>query len=157
MIFNKLKKGYTLIEILLVIAISVIILAIILSSFNSLIKTQALDKDYSSVASLIDQAKSLALNSKAGSQYGVHFASSTVVLFKGTNFSSGAADNQTYFLNSRVSLSADNLIGSTTAEILFSRITGYANASGTVALSLKADPNIFKIIRIYHTGTIAYK
>jgi prepilin-type N-terminal cleavage/methylation domain-containing protein len=134
--FVRKNNGYTLIEILIVIAITVIVLSIVLNSFYSLAKIQALDKDYISVASLLDQAKSQTINSKSASQYGVYFASSTAILFRGGSYTSSSTDNQTYSLNSRVNISSINLTGSTTDQVVFSRLTGYASASGTISISL---------------------
>jgi len=152
--FKKINKGYTLTEILVVMGISIIILSVVVSYFYSLVKIQALDKDYTSVVSLVDQAKSLSINSKSASQYGVYFASSTAVLFKGSNYISTSTANQIYTLNNRVSISNIDLEGSSTSQVLFSRLTGYANASGTVSVSLKDGSGSPKVIRIYRTGTI---
>jgi len=153
----KENKGFTLIEIMVVLALSAIILTVIITSYYDLAKKQALDKDYLSVASLLDQAKSSAINSKSASQYGVYFASSSAVLFKGQTYVSNNITNQTYLLNNRVSISALNLVGSSTDRVLFSRLTGYANASGTITLSLKDSPTTKKIIKVYKTGVIEYK
>lgn len=154
---DKIKRGFTLIEILLVIAITGVIVAVSISPLNNLIKAQALDKDYISVAALVDQAKSLSINSKAGSQYGVRFTGSTAVLFKGINYTPGDPNNQIYDLNSRVNISEIDFDGGAADEIVFSRLTGYANASGTVTVSLKSDPGSFKTIKIYQTGTVEYE
>jgi prepilin-type N-terminal cleavage/methylation domain-containing protein len=152
-----MKKGFTLIEILIVIAISAIILAIVVNAFYSMVRTQALDRDHSSIASLIDQAKSLSINAKSASQYGVYFASSTASLFKGTSYNPADSANQNYNLDGRVTISGLNLVGSSTDQILFSRLTGYANASGTISISLKDDLINSKIIRVYSTGLVEYK
>lgn len=154
---KKIKKGFTLIEILVVLAISAVILSILLSFLNNFSRTQALDKDYLSVVSLIEQAKSASINSKQASQYGVYFASSSAVLFKGLSYISTSSSNQIYNLNSRVSISSLNFVGSSSNQVVFDRLTGYANASGTISISLQNSTSSDKIIRIYKTGTIEYK
>jgi hypothetical protein len=106
---------------------------------------------------LIDQAKSASINSKDASSYGVYFSSSTAVLFKGQNYIASSTTNQPYSLNSRVNISAINLVGSSTNQIVFDRLTGYANASGTVAFSFKNEATSTKLIRIYKTGLIEYR
>lgn len=151
---KKLVGGFTLMEILMVIAISVVILGIVFTSFNDLIRTQALAKDHVSILAVLDQAKSLAINSKSASQYGVHFASTTVILFTGTAYEENHSANQVFTLNSRVYISDISLIGADTDQVVFSRITGYANAQGTVTLALKNNPASTKIIQIYQTGLI---
>lgn len=152
----KNNKGYTLIEILIVMAIGVVILSFIIDSFYNLIKTQALDRDYDSIASLVDQAKSLSINSKSASKYGLFFSSSTVAIFKGDTYSTSTV-YQSYSLNSKVNISAINLVGSSTNQVIFNRLNGYANASGTIAISLKSDPAVVKTIQIYKTGAVEYK
>lgn len=151
-----ITKGYTLIEILVVIAISVAIISAVGATFFNLIKVQALDKDYVSIISLIDQARSQTINSLSGLQYGVFFSSSTVALFKGPTYSSSSISQQ-YDLNGRVNISMINLVGSSTNQIIFDRLTGYANASGTVTVSLKDGSVAAKNVQIYRTGTIEYK
>lgn len=154
---NLMKKGFTLIEILIVLTLTVIILSVVVSSLYNLVGGQALDKDFSSVGALIEQAKSLTLNSKSASQYGVYFGTSTVTLFKGENYVLGSNTNQIYNLNGRTNISAVNLAGETTDRIYFERLTGYASASGTIALSLKKASTSPKVIQIYRTGVIEYK
>ncbi len=151
------NKGFTLIEVLIVLIISSSILIIVISSFYKLVKTQALERDLSSIIAIIDRAKSLALNSESASQYGVYFSSSTAVLYKGINYIPTSTSNEIYFLNNRVNISSINLIGSSTNQITFSRITGYSNASGTVSISLKDNFLPDRIIKIYRTGVVEYK
>jgi len=153
----RTNKGYTLLELVIAIAIGAMIIYVVGSSFYKLIATQAFDKDYISVSSLVDQAKSLALNSKLASPYGVYFSSSTAVMFKGDNYVSTSTNNQVYVLNSRVSISSLNLIGSTTDRVIFSHLTGYASASGTISVSLKDGSANARVIKIYQTGIIEYK
>lgn len=157
MIKEKKNKGFTLIEILVVMAISAIILMVVLSSFFDLVKVQALDKDFLSVASMVDMAKSQSINAKADSEYGVYFSTSSATLFKGADYVLGGIDNQVYNLNGRVNISAINLEQGNTDQIVFSKITGYASASGTVAISLKDESAIAKVITIHKTGTVEYK
>jgi len=151
-----MKNGYTLTEILVVIAVTGIILLFVINSFLNLIKIQALDSDYVSVASLIDQAKSLSINSKSGYKYGVYFATSTVILFKGEAYSASTTD-QVYNLNGRVNISDINLVGGGLNQITFDRLNGYASASGTIGFSLKDGSAVPKIIQIYNTGVVEYK
>lgn len=150
-----MKRAFTLMEILIVIAVTSIVLTIVVSAFNNVAKTQALDKDYISIASIIDQAKSLSINSKSASQYGVYFSSSTVSLFKGADYFTGVV-SQAYTLNNKVHVAEINLVGSSTDQFVFDRLTGYSSASGTVSVALKEASSTSRLIRIYSTGTIEY-
>lgn len=151
-----MKKGFTLIEILVVIGITAIVLGVAVNSFYNFVKTQALNADYISIASFIDQAKSLSINSKSDSQYGVRFSTSTVDLFKGSSYSV-AGSQQTYTLNSRVYISDINLVGGNANEIVFDRLTGYSSASGTVSIALKSASTTVLTMQIYKTGIVEYE
>ncbi len=151
---NKLKKdsGYTLVELLIVLTISALLLGIITTSFFSFRKNQALQKDTELIVELLNQARNQTISSKNLSQYGVHFASSTVTVFTGTSYSSGDTSNQNYSLNSSDTVLSLSLTGGST-DVVFSRLNGEALQTGTVVIS---SPGLSqtKTVTIYSTGVI---
>ncbi len=148
-----MKQGFTLIEVLIVIAIAAIILGVVGGTFYDVIKSQALKNDYISVVSLLDRAKSLSINAKSDSEYGVRFASTTAQLFKGSY--STANVQETLNLNSRTYISNINL--SSGSEISFDRLTGYASAYGTISVALKNSSTTPKVVKVYQTGVIEHE
>ncbi len=87
------ERGFTLMEILIVIAISLLLLSVTLSVFLSFSKSRAIDVASGRIIDTLRIARSNTLASKDESVYGVHFASSTITLFKGGSFSSVDSNN----------------------------------------------------------------
>jgi type II secretion system protein H len=149
------RAGFSLIEILIVIAIIGLVMAIVLLSFNSLKSSQTLDKDAELVVQVLRQARSQTLASQNASSYGVHFASSTITLFAGTSYSAGDTSNQNFNLNASDTVIGLSLAGSST-NVVFSRLSGEAIQDGTITLSSLAT-NRTRIITVYKTGLIEFR
>lgn len=147
-----MQKGFSLMEIVVVIAIMSMIGTFVVIAYAKFNSSQALEKDALQVISVLNQARSLTLSSKGNSQYGVHFGSSEVVLFTGENFQSEAESNIPVALNRLVSVSADLSGGG--SEVVFERLTGRTAQSGTVALSLLGEATSTRSLIIYETGVV---
>ncbi len=148
---SNASTGFTLIEILIVIGIFLIISSIVFFSFSNLNKVQALDKSAMSVASVLEEARSLTLSSKDSSQYGVFFDDDEVVLFKGEDYDPNEIV-KTVSLNPLVEIS--EIFGGDADEVVFERLTGKASEEGLVVVSLKSDSEVQKIIKVYLTGLV---
>jgi prepilin-type N-terminal cleavage/methylation domain-containing protein len=143
-------KGFSVIEILVVVAIIAIISGIVLTSFSSLNKNQALLTETDTILSMLDRARNRSVSSESATEYGLHFASSSVVLFVGKTYPAGSSTNETENINSRLTVSSINLTGGA-SDLYFKRISGKASATGTVVLSI-AGGGQSKTITIYNTG-----
>ena len=143
--------GFSVAELLVVIAVIAILAALSASSFVNLNKTEAVDKTALLAISALDEARSLTLASKNSSQYGVHFEDSKIVLFTGATYSSGDSSNQVNLLNSVVRTSAINLTGGGN-EVIFNRLTGATGENGSVTFSFRSDSTVTKTVTIYTTG-----
>ena len=143
-------KGFTAIEILIVIAIMVIIAAISLTSLVNLNNVQALNTETDSVLSILERARARSISSENSSEFGVHFASTSAALFAGKNYSAGAATNEVRNFNGKVQISSINLRGGV-VDLYFNRLTGKPSATGTVVFSL-SNSTTTKTITIYNTG-----
>jgi prepilin-type N-terminal cleavage/methylation domain-containing protein len=147
----KIKnKGFTLVEIVIVIAIMAIISTVVIFSFSNINSSSALDKGAMEVLSNLNKARSLTLSSKDSSSYGVRFESSRIILFK-SPYNSASSENIVTDLNSLVTISSVSLSGGV-PEATFSRLSGAVTANGNVTLSLVSDPALVKTINIYETG-----
>ncbi len=142
--------GFTLLEILMVIAIMGILITIIISSFSILNKSQALEKSVRQGASIVSQARSLTLSSKEDSNYGVHFESSTLTLFKGSTYSALDGSNITTSLNNLVLITNIALTGGG-SDVVFERLNGSINTPGTITYTLGSKT---KSLTISGTGLI---
>lgn len=148
-----MNRGSTLIEILAVVAIISIISSILFFSFSKLNDYQAIDKETLGVISVLNNARSLTLSSKGGTQYGVHIEEDRITLFKGGTYSSSDPENVTHNLNTAVHISSYALSGGG-SDIIFERLTGGTDQNGTITLSLRNDISNSKIITIFVTGTV---
>lgn len=147
------QYGFTIVEILIGLAILGIISAITFASFSGLNSANALHASVGLVASNIEQARSLTLASHQGEQYGVHLGTTSITMFTGAHYGASDADNVTIDIDRHVEISNVTLSGGG-SDILFQRLTGATHQSGTITLSLKDDSSSTKIITIDATGII---
>lgn len=147
-------RGFSLIEILIVIAVIGIVGSITASTLLRFSEGSLIDTQGQLVYSVLSEARSRTIASHADSQYGVHFATSTLVLFKGSTYNQNASTNATTSLSSRVTLTT-NFSGGV-SDVVFSQVTGKASANGTTTLYLNSSttPRSSISIHVYPTGVI---
>jgi prepilin-type N-terminal cleavage/methylation domain-containing protein len=148
-----MKEGYTLIEIIVVIAIIGILSGVTYLSYRSTLQRQQLEQEASKVVAVFEEARSLSIAGKQGSVYGVHAESSKIVRFQGQSYAIGKASNVDQVLSPYVTISTITLTGGT-SDVVFSRMGGTTTASGTLTLALVASTTQTKIITIYNTGLV---
>lgn len=148
------KKGISLIEILIVLAILVILMAVALPQFAKMRENQVVKNAVADVASTISRARSLSLASVDSSEYGVHFESDKVIIFKGTTYSLGAPDNEIIDIVYPASITNVTLggVSGSSGEIYFNRLFGAPSDNGTITIS---STNFSKIITISATGGVS--
>jgi prepilin-type N-terminal cleavage/methylation domain-containing protein len=146
-----LSKGFTVIEILVVLAILGFLIMIVVPSFQTMRSNQILKSAVLDVVSALEKSKSQTLSSIDSSEYGVHFATDEVVIFKGQTFSSGDPNNEKVPLSSGVSVSAINLTGGAT-DFYWNKLSGVPTKTGSVTVSTSSTS---KIITISATGAVS--
>lgn len=146
-----MRRGISIIEILIVIAVLGIIFAIVLPQFSKMRENQVLKNGVGDVLSAIDKARAQTLSSLNSFSYGVHFEAGKVIIFKDESFISIDANNETINIIAPASISNVYLDGVSTVsgEFYFNRLSGTPSKTGSVTLS---TPNYSKIIRISSTG-----
>ncbi len=130
-----------------------ILAVIIVFSFSPLRNNQELTNTVQETINLLNSARSKTLSSEGSSQYGVHFESSRIILFKGASFSESSPDNNVVALSSLVEISVINLNGGGN-NLVFQRLTGKTNNYGTITLRIKSDVSKTKIIDIKNIGIV---
>jgi type IV fimbrial biogenesis protein FimT len=146
---KNLNKGVTVLEALVVVAILAILLAFVLPSFKTTRDRELLKSVSSDVVSSLDKARSQTLSSLNSSEYGVHFETDKLVIFKGTTYSSLDVNNEIISIVSPASISSINLTDSA-VDVYFNRLSGAPNKTGTITVSVSG---ISKNITISATGT----
>lgn len=144
-------RGFTVIEILIAIVVTITLVTIILSGFASFRESSELTRAADSIVDILKQARTRTLASENSAQYGIRFASSTAVLFQGSAFSSNPASHATTTLPALVEVSSITLVGGG-ADILFKRLTGETDNTGTVIVRSRRTSAKTKTITIYASG-----
>jgi prepilin-type N-terminal cleavage/methylation domain-containing protein len=149
----KTNKGFSLMEILVVVSIAVVLVVSITVSFAKFSENQIIKSTVSEVLSELDEARALTLASYDDTVYGVHIESDEITFFKGDTYSAVDEDNEVTELSARVSISDISLYGGGD-DIIFQRLTGKTDQYGTLTVSLVSDPTETKIITIQESGII---
>ena len=147
-------RGFTLIELVVVIAISVLLVLVTISFFSSFRDTQVLQGETSQALSLLNKAQSYTLNSKSDSEYGVRINGNQLILFKGLAFSSSSPGNEAYILHPAVAI-ASTTLSSGGFDVIFDRLTGDTSNDGSFTVFVKARPEQKNVISITKTGATA--
>lgn len=145
------RKGISLVEILAATAIFLILAVIAVNTLSLFRKNSDLNFSAERVVSLLTEARAKTLASRDASQYGVHFESSRMVLFRGASFTDGNPSNDEFLFPGTIELSSILLNGGG-GNVLFSRLTGETSQYGTLTLRLRQDFSQTKMIDIKTTG-----
>ncbi|HEU0080555.1 MAG TPA: prepilin-type N-terminal cleavage/methylation domain-containing protein [Candidatus Paceibacterota bacterium] len=142
-----MKKGYSLAELMVAVAIVALMATISVASLSSYLKRESLASNAAALANAIREARSRTLASIKGQQYGVQVDSDRFTLFSGPALSSTTADAPYLF--------ASGVRASTAVPVvLFSRVTGNSSASGTIDLYIVGDPAKKRTVSVQGTGLV---
>ncbi|MFZ2150048.1 MAG: hypothetical protein WAV15_02735 [Minisyncoccia bacterium] len=146
---NLHNKGISVMEVLIVISVLAIIFSIIIPQFSKTRELQVLKSAVSDILSAINKSQANTLASVNSSSYGVHFGSDEVIIFKGTVFSAGSADNEVINIISPAAISTIALAGGG-SNVFFNRLSGTPSVTGSIVVS---STNFTKTITISATGS----
>jgi len=145
-----LKQGFSLIEILTVIAILLIILGVVLFSFSNFRNQQLLKNNTEDIVYLLKEARTNSIASLDSSEYGVYFNTNQIILFKGTTYLLNNNEFEVFNLNNSISIVSLNL-SNNADQVYFNRLNGLPSASGDIVIT---NGQISKTISILGTGII---
>lgn len=147
------KTGFTLVEILLALAILLVVSGMTFYSLSRLNTSAVLDKGVALAVSVIDEARTLTFSAKGDSQYGVHFEDSNIILFKGSSYAPSSPDNVITSLDNRIAIKNITLSGGG-SDVIFKRLTGETDQAGTLEIYLKSSPDDVRAVRVQTTGVV---
>jgi prepilin-type N-terminal cleavage/methylation domain-containing protein len=150
---KKIKKGFTLIEILITISILTLLLGISMTAFSALTDQQSLDRDVETAISYLLRARNQTITGENNNNYGVYFASTSVTLFEGTAYAAGSSTNLVFNFNNRTYMETISLAGGAN-QVYFKKISGAPHATGTVTYRSSGLTNRQKLIRVYASGLV---
>lgn len=148
------KKGITLLELMIVVAIIGILSVITFSEFSKVKERQVLKSTVGNVVSIINKAKAQTLASLNLDTYGVHFDSDKIVLFSGTTYDVNHSSNEIINISSPVRISSISFVGGGN-DFYFNKLTGSPSKTGVITISLNSDPSINKELTISATGSVS--
>lgn len=128
----KLKRGFTLTELLIVIGITIIVAAATIPIYGNLQISAQLNDNTAQIVQIIREAREMSMSRYNNSSHGVQFNPSNYVLYQGNSYLTrdNSYDRQ-FVLDNPLTLTPD-LGGS---DVNFSKGLGVPNATGTITLS----------------------
>ncbi len=150
------KSGFTLVELLVVLAVFLILIAISLPALRVFQSNSDVEAVAGGILEELRLAQNKTMASEGASQYGVYFDTSTLpnkyILFKGGSYSLRSVGfDEINNIPSGVNVDAIDLWGG--HEVVFERITGHAQASSSFGfISLKSDNNSIQTVYIDNSG-----
>ncbi len=148
--------GFTLIEVIVVVAVTAIIATIIVKSYSLFNIKVSLESDVGRVATALYRARADTIVGRGGLQYGVHFDSNKAVLFQGASYSSGASTNKNFPFSTRVSITSVSLSGGGN-EVIFDKLTGTTVNFGTIKFGTSGVASATSTITISNNGIMTIK
>ena len=144
------SSGFTLVELLIVLAVIALVASAATFSFTQLDGSQSIDKTTLSVLSFLNEAQSQAISSKDDSNFGVRILNNKVIFFEGASYGTASASSS-YGLSNLVAIATSSGIGT---DIIFTSLTGQTSASGTINIYLIASPKTSSTIQVFSTGVV---
>lgn len=141
-------------ELMVVVVVLGIIFSIFIPQFSKMRENQVLKSAINDITSSLKKAQSQTLASLNSSEYGVHFQSDKVIIFKGTIFVVDDINNETINITTPASISSVTLggVSGESGNIYFNRLSGTPNQTGTTTV---LTPSFSKIITISTTGAVS--
>jgi len=149
---NRLSSslGFTLIELMLSIAILGVLTALSLPVYASFSNRNSLDLATQNVVSLLRRAETYSRGAKLDTQWGVEIQTGQATLFKGSSF---ATRNTAY---DEVVTASPSVGLSGLGEVLFSKLSGLPTSTGTITATSANSASDTRTITINAKGVINY-
>ena len=144
----KKQAGFTLIEMLLSVAIIGMLVGMSMPVYESFVRRNDLDLTTQTTAALIRRAAMYARTLNGDSSWSVEFQTSTITLFKGTDFA-----GRTTSFDETISVPGSITVGGL-GEVQFTKFTGAPNTTGSVTLTSSLGD--VKTVTVGTKGVIGY-
>lgn len=129
---RKTNSGFTLIELILVIAITLILVAAASPVYGNFLVSTQLNESSIQIVQLLREARNQSISRQGDSSYGVFFASSNVTSYKGDSYAMrDVSYDYIFVLDNGVSIST-TLSGN---EVSYSKGLGVPTSTGTVTIT----------------------
>ena len=144
---KKSNRGFTLLELLLSVAIISLLAGLSLPVYRTLLSKNDLDISATVTASSLRRAQTLSQAVDGDITWGVKIQSGSIVLFKGSSYAArDTTFDETFDVPTTISMSG-------TTEIVFAKFTGFPQTTGVINLSTESDA---RSVSINEKGTVSY-
>ncbi|MDQ3075641.1 MAG: prepilin-type N-terminal cleavage/methylation domain-containing protein [bacterium] len=141
----RLRSGFTLIEILVVLGIVGMVLAIgSMVNFDTYGR-EILTSEHSSLASVLYKARGMSMNNLYSMPHGVHVEPDSYVIFRGSPYSFTNSNNEVLPRNPNIIITPADF------EVTFAQLSGEPSATGALTMS---DGTRTKTVTIISGGLI---
>ncbi|MCA9364673.1 MAG: type II secretion system protein [Candidatus Moranbacteria bacterium] len=132
----RFRRGFTLLEVLLVIAMIVAVSFVGAPLFQSFQVRNDLALSASAASSMLRRAQVLSYSGANDESWGVSFQSGSIVLFQGSSYATrDASFDDVYDLS-------ETIVPSGVSEIVFDRLSGRPQSTGTIILTIPSGENV---------------
>lgn len=151
------RNGYTLAELLIVIAVITILSLVSLAGFVNRRNNSQLDSTAASIVGLLREAQSRSVSQSGSASWGVRFDNGDkpfFALFSVPYGTSTVAGHNA--LSAWVAYSTSSVASGSHAEVIFSQVSGTASGSSTISVYLIQNPQVSSTITIAPSGAVSY-
>jgi len=145
--------GFSLIEILIALVVVAILASMTIAGFRYFQNRVSLDNNALQIVSALELARNRTIASLDENYYGVHFSTTSYVVFPGPSYDPANISNETHDLPALLEIFSINL-NSGGQEIIFDRLTGRTSQPGEVGLRMATDPAKAKTVYIESSGRV---
>lgn len=145
-------QGFTLLEVIIVIALSVSLGTAGIISFRSLQRYADIDSAANQIVAVLREARDKTVATGGSTVYGVHFEPNRYVSFAGPTYVEGASTNVFYALSSTLEL-YDIKVGGDN-NILFNFLDGSPDSIGSTSIRVIDNAAQYRTINIFSTGAV---
>jgi len=146
-----MKKGFSVIEILIVIGIVGVLSAVAVVNFNGSKITKIRQITTNNIVFALEKQKSFAEAGKGGLSQGIKFDENSYTTFSGSSYNASDLTNETLEIDSNIGISVEGA----TSSVIFSRITGDVGGASTITIYEKNDVTKKTTITIGSLGDIS--
>lgn len=125
---SKFTTGFTLVELLMVIAIVAIVFAFSTPYALNFYRSNLINDAQTNIVSTLERAKHYAILQKNDSNFGVHIDADSITLFQGDTYVVEDVNNEVIQLTAGITYSGP-------ADIVFSKLTGTTATTSTTTIT----------------------
>ncbi len=156
--YKNMRKGFSLIEILVAVGIIAVVSLVVLPSFLGTSHQTVLNSAAQQIVSAVRESQSRSVSQTRGAQWGIHFDNSTntapfYAIFTGSSYGSGTTESH-YQLPATIAFACSTLAPGSSMDVTFSPISGLASTPATIGIYAVSQPSLSSTITIAPTGVV---